>query len=202
MTPVSALVEKIHPENNNKHPKKQLRTYAEIIELNGFRAPVVVSSLSGLVIKGAGMVLAAHAKRWKEVPAQVQMFMTEEEELAHLLADNELARQSKADDQTTAGILARLQSTPRYLIQATGFSNAKIESLLERVKARAAPPAPPGPAPASAASPCPFCGASGAAWSKEASAFQCPSCKALGPRASTAAPALKKWDARKTPPPP
>ena len=48
-----------NPQNPNRHPEDQVRLLAKIIEAQGWRAPVTVSTLSGMIVRGHGRYMAA-----------------------------------------------------------------------------------------------------------------------------------------------
>ena len=50
---------KPNPKNPNKHPQEQIEKLGEIIRGNGWRQPITVSTLSGMIVKGHGRLLAA-----------------------------------------------------------------------------------------------------------------------------------------------
>ena len=86
-----------NPKNNNDHPPKQIERLMKIIEFQGFRNPLTVSTRSGYVLCGHGRIEAARNLGFKELPVIYQDFASEEEEYAHMTADNEIARWSSLD---------------------------------------------------------------------------------------------------------
>ena len=52
---------KPNPKNPNIHPKQQIELLAKVLQETGWRAPIVVSNRSGLVVKGHGRLAAARA---------------------------------------------------------------------------------------------------------------------------------------------
>src|SRR5881394_2394577 len=82
-----------HPRNPNKHPDKQVRLLAKVIERQGWRSPVVVSKRSGFIVGGHCRRLSALLLN-TNCPVEFQDFSSEEEELAHLLADNQFGELS------------------------------------------------------------------------------------------------------------
>jgi hypothetical protein len=86
-----------HPKNPHLHPDRQIDALSHVIDLVGWRHPVVVSKDSGFIVYGHGRKLAA-IKRGELVPVEYQSFGSEVEELAALMADNlipELAEYSE-----------------------------------------------------------------------------------------------------------
>jgi len=88
---------KQNPRNPNKHPAEQVKLLAEIIKLNGWRAPITVSNLSGYIVKGHGRLMAAQLAGLKEVPVDYQEYANDGEEMADLLADNRISELSETD---------------------------------------------------------------------------------------------------------
>lgn len=90
-----ALVErralKPHPKNRNEHPEEQIARLAQILRYQGLRAPIVVSKLSGYIVKGHGTCEAAWLNGWNEVPVVYQEFETEEQEYSFVQSDNAIA---------------------------------------------------------------------------------------------------------------
>ena len=86
-----------HPKNPHIHPDRQIDALSHVIDLVGWRHPVVVSKDSGFIVYGHGRKLAA-IKRGELIPVEDQSFGSEAEELAALMADNlipELAEYSE-----------------------------------------------------------------------------------------------------------
>ena len=87
-----------HPKNPNTHPEDQLKRLGRIIELNGWRSPVVVSKRSGFIIKGHGRTQAAKLAGWTEVPVELQEYESEAKEYADMIADNYIAELAEIDN--------------------------------------------------------------------------------------------------------
>ena len=86
-----------HPKNPHIHPDRQIDALSHVIDLVGWRHPVVVSKDSGCIVYGHGRKLAA-INRGELIPVEYQSFGSEAEELAALMADNlipELAEYSE-----------------------------------------------------------------------------------------------------------
>lgn len=100
---------KPHPKNPNRHTDEQIEIYGEIIEASGWRRAIVVSTLSGCVVTGHGALMAAKLRGWTEVPVDYQNFDTKAQELAHLVADNQLARWSTDDRRALAAVVEEVR---------------------------------------------------------------------------------------------
>jgi len=101
-----------HPRNGNRHPKQQIEALAGNIKEFGWRHPVIVSNLSGVIVMGhcrrdAALELGCQA------PVDYQDFSSEEEELAVLVADNIIPELAEMDDE--------ILMANKELIEAAGF---------------------------------------------------------------------------------
>lgn len=88
-----------NPRNPNKHPDSQIELLAEIIKKTGWRAPITVSTLSGLIVKGHGRLQAAKLLGVETVPVDFQYYENESLELADLMADNRISELSQIDNR-------------------------------------------------------------------------------------------------------
>ena len=122
---------KPHPLNPNKHPKKQIAAFEKILEFQGIRRPAIVSRRSGFIVSGHGLVLAAKQLGLLELPVDYQEFESQDAELAHLNADNELARLSETDE----GALEKMISE-----MSEDFDKELAGILKEEDKGEAEPP--------------------------------------------------------------
>lgn len=118
-----------NPKNPNKHPKKQIKLLSKIITTQGWRAPITVSLRSGFVVKGHGRLEAALLAAIPFVPIDYQVYATEADEYADLIADNRLAELAKTDKAIMAGLLEELQQMD-FDSELTGFDDKEIQSLI------------------------------------------------------------------------
>lgn len=126
---VAALSKMWHPQNPNRHPAEQIALFGKILEAQGWRSPIVVSSRSNLIVAGHGALEAAILNGYKSCPVDFQEFSSAALELAHMSADNELARLSQSDQQALDTLLKGLD--------AEGLDHALagiVESLQEPVR--------------------------------------------------------------------
>ena len=93
LVPISEIEQ--HPKNPNIHSEAQIARLARLIEYQGFRHPVVISNLSGKVVVGHGRLEAAKKLEMDAVPVDYQDFESEEQEYAHLVADNGIGEWSE-----------------------------------------------------------------------------------------------------------
>lgn len=99
---------KPHPSNPNVHPRAQIEALCEVLIENGWRAPVVVSRRSGLVIKGHGRIEAA-IRLGALVPVETQDYDDEAAEVRDLIADNKIQELSHLDEKTVASLVAKFK---------------------------------------------------------------------------------------------
>lgn len=121
-----------NPLNPNRHPDSQIERLAEVIRRSGWRAPVTVSALSGLIVKGHGRLRAALLAGWRCVPVEVQHYASRAQEEADLLADNRLAELSEVDGAALAEALRVLEGEDPAFLGLTGFSEEEIGLILNR----------------------------------------------------------------------
>ena len=93
---------KPNPKNPNQHPEEQIDLLAKIIRAQGWRAPVTVSTLSGLGVRGHGRLMAAIHAGLSHVPVDYQHYDSEEAETADLIADNRIAELAEIDNKMLA----------------------------------------------------------------------------------------------------
>lgn len=117
-----------HPLNPNQHPPKQLELFAAILSYSGCRRAVTVSNRSGHITKGHGQVLAYIQSGWTKIPVDFQEYESDEQELADVMADNQLARMSEMDNKQLQDNLVKLD-TGAFNMELTGFDNIKLEKI-------------------------------------------------------------------------
>jgi site-specific DNA-methyltransferase (adenine-specific) len=116
---------KPHPKNPNKHSKEQIKRLAEIIKYQGFRSPVVVSNRSGYIVAGHGRVEAAIQNGLSKVPVSYQDFTDDEQEYAHMTADNAIADWATLDLSAINKDIIELG--PDFNIDMLGIKDFEIE---------------------------------------------------------------------------
>lgn len=97
-----------NPKNNNKHPKEQIERLAKIIDFQGQRSPIVVSTRSGFVIKGHGRLEAIKLLGWEKAAVDYQDYESEAQEYADMTADNQIATWAEFDTQALLDELPNL----------------------------------------------------------------------------------------------
>lgn len=120
---------KPNPKNPVFHPESQIKALAKIIRANGFRSPVTISSLSGMVVAGHGRLKAAEYLGLDCVPIDIQHFASEREEWEHLLADNRIAELKETDKRMLAEIIDT--KLDKDSAEASGFTQDEFLSLVK-----------------------------------------------------------------------
>lgn len=124
-----------HPKNPNRHPQAQLELLANILVTQGWRNPIVVSRLSGLIIKGHGRLAAARLAGLTEAPVELQNYANAEAETADLVADNRISELAEADQFAIHGLLAEMQSDPEFNVMLAGFTAEAAATLADEIVA-------------------------------------------------------------------
>jgi DNA modification methylase len=92
MVPINKIIP--NEKNNNIHTEEQKRYARKIFDYQGFRSPLLISNRTGKLVAGHLRLEIAKEKGVKELPCMFQDFDSEEQEYAHLTADNALAAHS------------------------------------------------------------------------------------------------------------
>lgn len=120
---------KQHPKNPNRHSKEQIALLAKVIEGHGWRAPIVVSKLSGFITRGHGRFMAGELLGLKSLPVDLQDYENENQEIADMVADNKLAELSNVDKDELKKLMIELNNAD-YALELTGFIDKELESIL------------------------------------------------------------------------
>lgn len=129
MRDIDLMVE--HPRNPNKHPDKQVKMLAKIMNYQGWRHPITVSKQSGYVVAGHGRLMAAKLNGWTEVPIDIQDFENEAQEYAHIIADNKIAELAQHDDSMMIDDIKELEIDDFELLGLDDFSFFTKEAMLD-----------------------------------------------------------------------
>lgn len=88
---------KLYKKNPNKHPQEQIELFKKCIDFYGWRESIIVSNLSGQVVKGNGRVIASISAGWETIPVVFQNFETEAMEYGYVVSDNALSDYSEQE---------------------------------------------------------------------------------------------------------
>lgn len=129
VVPVEEL--KPNPRNPNRHPKDQVELLARVIETQGWRQPVKVSTLSGMIVSGHGRYEAALLLGCP-VPVDFQSYPSEADELADLLADNRIAELAEMDNDMLRDLFAELDASD-FDVDLSGYTDDVVAALVDVV---------------------------------------------------------------------
>lgn len=116
---------KPHPRNRNIHPQDQIERLAKILAYQGIRAPIVVSKLSGYIVKGHGTLMAIKANGATHAPVVYQDFDDETQEYAFVQSDNSIGSWSELD---LSGINTDLGDLgPDFNVDLLGIKNFTLD---------------------------------------------------------------------------
>jgi len=118
-----------NPRNPNTHPARQIELLGKNIRYFGWRHPITVSNLSGLIVAGHGRLAAAKHLGLQLVPVDFQDFSSESDEMAVLVADNRLAELASIDLNSLESVVNELK-VDGFDTLLTGFEDADLDSLL------------------------------------------------------------------------
>jgi ParB-like chromosome segregation protein Spo0J len=120
---------KPNPRNYNKHPEAQIDLLAKNIKSVGWRHPITVSKLSGLIVAGHARLEAAKRLGLSSAPVNFQDFKDVSEEMAVLIADNRLAELAEPSMPELKDLLLELD-TGALDMSLTGFDEKAMEDLM------------------------------------------------------------------------
>jgi len=123
---VSVTDLKPNPENPNRHPAEQIELLAKIIQKNGWRERIIVSTLSGMIVKGHGRYQAAIRAALSQVPVEYQYYETKADEVKDLIADNKIAELSGIDNEIAFKLIKDLGQDD-FDLQLAGFNVEDFE---------------------------------------------------------------------------
>lgn len=116
---------KPNPKNFNSHPSDQIKRLADIIEYQGVRYPIKVSTRSGMISSGHGRLEAAKLLGMTHFPVSYQDYDDEDQETADLISDNSIAAWSELD---LSGINSELASfDPQFNLDLLGIKNFVLD---------------------------------------------------------------------------
>jgi len=120
---------KPNPRNPNTHPRRQIVLLAGLITKHGWRAPITVSRLSGMIARGHGRYLAAKEAGLTRVPVDYQDYEDAAQEWADLIADNRMAELAVLDRTMLKDLLLEID-TGDFDMEMTAFTKDDIERLM------------------------------------------------------------------------
>jgi ParB-like chromosome segregation protein Spo0J len=128
----------LRPDGRNprRHPTAQIRRIAKSMQTFGFLMPILINQ-DGRVVAGHGRLQAALNLGLEQVPTVQFDHLSEAQQRAYLLADNQLALSSTWDDKLLAEQLKELSDLRLDfdLGEALGFETGEIDFRIESLNA-------------------------------------------------------------------
>lgn len=121
--PISQI--KPNPANRNRHSPEQIERLAKIIKYQGFRSPLIISNLSGLLVSGHGRLEAALQAGMTELPVTFQDFESSDQEYAAMVSDNSIANWAFLDLGSINTDIADLG--PDFDLEHLGLKNFTLD---------------------------------------------------------------------------
>jgi hypothetical protein len=121
LVPIEKVVP--NPLNPNVHPDEQLKILAEVLKVNGWRSPIIVSVRSGMVVKGHGRLQTAKFLKLKKVPVEFQEYADEQAEFMDMVADNRVAQHSYVDALKLGDVIKRISEKGQ---KSLGYSTEEL----------------------------------------------------------------------------
>lgn len=112
------------PKNRNKHTQDQIIRLAKLIHYQGQRAPIIVSNLSGCIVKGHGTRDAIIHNDWQKCAIVRQDFKDKDQEYAFVQSDNAIAEWAQLD---LAGINEDIPELGPFDLDLLGIKNFKVD---------------------------------------------------------------------------
>ena len=117
-----------YARNSNIHSPEQVAQLAASMQEWGWTMPVLAAE-DGTIIAGHGRVMAAAQLGFTEVPVMTAVGWTEAQRRAYVIADNQLARNSKTDQEMLALELRELVDM-NFKVDQIGFNADELADLL------------------------------------------------------------------------
>jgi hypothetical protein len=127
--PIAELHE--DPANARRHSDRNIAAIKSSLARFGQVTPIVIDA-SNVVRKGNGTLRAARELGWETLEAK-RTALAGVEAAAYAVADNRASELASWDDEVLASTLEAIRSEPDFPIGATGFEDAEIDGLLEKI---------------------------------------------------------------------
>jgi DNA modification methylase len=120
----------LDPRNARRHGDADLEAIVNSLERFGQQTPIVIDA-SNVVVKGNGTLMAAMKLGWETIEC-IETKLSGDALKAYAIADNQTGLLSQWDEERLAQQIAELKESEEVgLIEALGFSEVRIEELLE-----------------------------------------------------------------------
>ena len=122
---------KPYKRNPRRHSKKQLKRLEKSIDQFGCNSPIVINS-DNVVLSGNARLEVAKAKGWKTIPCIRVQTMSAEDELAYVIADNQIALLATWDEEVLSQALEQLKDPVlSFDIELTGFDLVDVDRIID-----------------------------------------------------------------------
>jgi len=115
---------KFYDKNRNTHPREQIDVIKRLIKHHGFRKPLTVSNLSGMVVAGNGVLESILELGMTQVPVSFQDFADSSAEYTFHISDNAVKQWSNLD---YALINLDLADIGPFDIEMLGIKDFKVD---------------------------------------------------------------------------
>ena len=120
-----------HPRNPRDHTAEQVAEVAASMVEFGFTAPILVDE-GNVILSGHGRWAAAKLLGLKQVPVRIIEGLTNEQKLAYVIADNQLALNATWNEDVLKADVSWLRDQ-NYELDVLGFGPSDIAKLLEPI---------------------------------------------------------------------
>jgi hypothetical protein len=129
--PTSEL--QVHEKSPYIHNEDQIIALTKIIENNGWRNSIVVTSRDcKTIIKGRLLYETALYNDWDKVPVEIQEYDTDEAEIADMISDNRVTSMSEMDDFILAEVIEKIDDLGGN-IENTGYNEKMLGQFLNNM---------------------------------------------------------------------
>jgi hypothetical protein len=119
-----------HPRNYRGHPEPQLRHLIQSLREHGVYRNVVVAR-DGTILAGHGVVEAAKALQWTEIPVyRMDVGPEDPQALKILTGDNEIANLADINDRLLSEVLKDVNESGADQLLGTGFDPQMLAALV------------------------------------------------------------------------
>ena len=118
-----------HEKSPYIHSQSQVDTLTRVINSNGWRNSIVVSSRDRkTIVKGRLLYETALSNGWTKVPVEYQEYKSIGEEIADMVADNRVSSMSEIDNFILGDVIERIDSLGGDTL-STGFDQSMIDAI-------------------------------------------------------------------------
>jgi ParB-like chromosome segregation protein Spo0J len=98
------------PQNRKQYDDNQIELLAQVIKSQGWRAPIIVSTRSGFVVRGFGRLMAAQKLGAQFVPIKYKDYENQTQEWADMFATNRVVSLADTDEAMLKDLLQEIKA--------------------------------------------------------------------------------------------